>query len=160
MMYSEQNFRGGEAKRENHIDTPSLLIHPLDDTVPVSSGIPSIYSRKSRTRLIRDVELPVNVKSLHYSRIMSRQRFHCDSSISGEEPASDPDSKGQSRFQSRCGVLARGISHPGPGSSAVQSSPVSAMGIIGLHHPMAIHSNMRGAASQDRNDARIPRRAS
>jgi len=135
MMYSEQNFRGGEAKRENHIDTPSLFIHAPVDAVFLSSGIPSIYSRKSRTRLIRDVELPVNVKSLHYSRIMSRQRFHCDSSISGEEPAREPDSKGQSRFQSRR-VLARGIAYPGPGSTAVPSSPASVMGITGLHHPM------------------------
>lgn len=145
MRDSKQNFRGG-AKRENHIETLSLFIHPLVDTVSLSSGIPSIYSRKTRTRLIRGGELPVNVKSLQYSRIMSRRRSHCNSRISGEEPAREPDSKRP--------VDVPISPRPRPSGPGVQCRPVQSSLITGLHHPMAGNSNRTGtaaAASQDRN---------
>lgn len=77
---------------------------------------------------------------------MSRRRSHCNSRISGEEPAREPDSKRP--------VDVPISPRPRPSGPGVQCRPVQSSLITGLHHPMAGNSNRTGAAaaaSQDSN---------
>lgn len=78
---------------------------------------------------------------------MSRRRSHCNSRISGKDPAREPDSKRP--------VDVPMSPRPRPSGPGVQCRPVQSSLITGLHHPMAGNSNTRGtvaaAGSQDRN---------
>lgn len=116
----------GGGKRENHIETPSLFIHPLVDTVSLSSGIPSVYSRKSRTRSIRDGELPSTSTSPSSTPDHELTAVPLQQSYLWGRPGQGA----RQQRASRCSNLAASspvasCSHPGPGPSAVPSSPVS-----------------------------------
>lgn len=124
MRYGKQNSGGGE--RENHIETPSLFIHPLVDTVSLSSGIPSVYSRKSRTRSIRDGELPSTSTSPsstpdHESTAVPLQQSY----LWGRPGQGARQQRASRRSNLAASSPVASCSHPGPGPSAVPSSPVS-----------------------------------
>lgn len=116
----------GWGKRENHIETPSLFIHPLVDTVSLSSGIPSVYSRKSRTRSIRGGELPSTSTSPsstadHESTAVPLQQSY----LWGRPGQGARQQRASRRSNLAASSPVASCSHPGPGPSAVPSSPVS-----------------------------------